>query len=59
MYNPDFCKYTGKYIIGAPCYCKRHRFERWSYMTWRRNWIVWLYYKLFPKAQFPAPWMKG
>jgi len=55
VYYPDYCKYTHERIIGTKCYCRRHRFIRWSYMTWKRNWIIWTTYKIKPLATFPHP----
>lgn len=58
VYYPDYCKYTHDRIIGTKCYCRRHRFISWSYRTWKRNWIIWAFYKIKPLATFPHPTFK-
>jgi len=53
-YLPDYCEYTGGYIIGSKCYCSRHKILR-KLAPLRRNWIIWLFYKIKPLATFPHP----
>ena len=55
LHYPDYCCYTGHRIIGTRCYCWKHRFKTWSYQTWRRNWFIWVFYKIKPLGTFPHP----
>lgn len=51
---PEYCKYTHRRIIGTRCYCRRHKLIR-KLMPLKRNYIIWIFYKIKPLAKFPHP----